>query len=81
MTKLIKFLVAVDLLSLLIAGVLFFLALSSIQASREAAALRTCYLLRELVLHATPPNHLHAATVYMNGTPLRDCNAYAQLPK
>lgn len=79
MTKLIKVLVAIDLLSLLVAGVLFFLALAAIQDSRQAQATGTCYLLRELVFHATPRGKLAEAVAYMNGTPLRDCNSYGHI--
>lgn len=53
--------------------------LDSVQASRTAAALDTCYLLRGLVFAATQEAH-HAragANAYINATQLRNCRMYA----
>lgn len=44
------------------------------------ARLQGCYLLRELVVDATPRGQKAAAIAFVNRTPLRDCNHYADHP-
>lgn len=50
--------------------------LDSIQRARQKAATDTCYILRALVLTATPAPKLDRATAYLAKNQLGDCNAY-----
>lgn len=83
--KTIRVLVAIDLISLAVGLGAFGYGyannrqdIQQVQSSRQASATKTCYLLRSLVLHATPPDHLPAATKFMSDTPLKDCNGYGR---
>lgn len=83
--KTIKALVAIDLISLAVGLGAFGYGyannrtdISQIQQSRQASATKTCYLLRNLVFNATPPNHLAQAEVFMGKTNLKDCDGYGR---
>lgn len=58
-------------------GLLVF-TLVTIQSERRQSATTSCYLLREVVLVATPPARKTQALLFINspGDPLHDCNAY-----
>lgn len=70
---------ALAILALVLSYQAFNDRLNSVQASRTAAALDTCYLLRGLVFSATQEAHAAraGANAYIHATQLRNCRMYA----
>jgi hypothetical protein len=72
-------LVGLTAIGALILVVISFLRFPGQQAAlRARAAEDTCYLLRGLVLSATPPSESSRAKTYIDSTPLRNCHTYGQ---
>lgn len=62
----------------IVAVVALIVSVTSIQASRERAAVDSCRLIRGLVLTATPRDRLTMAIAFLDKNGLNNCQAYAK---